>query len=195
MAVEELREAKRANSDLQAKLARKGGDISGGAPGALNWEAQKERLLASLEADDRDDEEAAEERQTIEGTIRITDQMVAQKDREIAELKRQVGDGSAHQQAAAADLLDHDETIRAEREKLQKAQEEWRQRIGQAEIDISVERAKLARERLELEEKSRVLQAEQAKCAPQGPSSGEPAKPQRGRWLARLGLKDLDDKS
>jgi hypothetical protein len=161
----------------------------------MDWESQKKRMLASLEEDDRDDEESVAERQTVEGTIRITDQIVEQKDREIAELKRLLegtSAGAGAGAAAVADLFDGDELIRQEREKLQLAQVEWREKIGKAEIDISVERAKIARERMELEEKLRLYQNEQA-TRPSDGASAVPEKPARGRWLSRLGLKDLND--
>jgi hypothetical protein len=192
LAVEDLREARRVNAELEAKLKRVKTDGAGAGSGGLDWEAQKEKLLASLEADDREDAEAVADRNTIEGTIRITDQIVAQKDREIAELKRLAGEQPEVDEAAVADLLDGDELVRKEREKLQQLEEEWRKKIGQAEIDISLERATLARQRNELEDKMRLLQAEQAK-RPAEENSDEPVKPQRGRWLARLGLKDLDE--
>ncbi len=202
MAVEEVRELKRTNAELENKLKSRGGNSgAGGSPapgGGLDWEAQKQRLLASLEADsdDEDDEAAREERTSIEGTIRITDQIVAQKDLEIAELKEQlehhVGMSDSSLSSAAAELLDNDEVIRQEREKLSQMQAEWREKIGEAEIEISVQRAKLARERAEVDEKLRQLQIEQENHVPHEDSS-EPGKPVRGRWLARLGLKDLDE--
>jgi chromosome segregation ATPase len=200
MAVDELRELKRANADLEAKLAkvRTGGSAATGLGGALDWEAQKQQLLASLEADDRDDGESIAERDTIEGTIQITDQIVAQKDQEISELKRLLEEQSndlnptAVGAAAVADLLDTDELVRQEREKLAQVQAEWREKIGRAEIDISVERAKIARDRAELEDKMRQYQLDQVTRA-QNDEPLDASKPVRGRWLARLGLKDLDD--
>lgn len=196
MAVEEVRELKRANSELESKLKAKG---SGAAPalggGGLDWEAQKQKLLASLEADDDDDEETVEERASIEATIRITDEVVAQKDREIAALKQQLedaGGGSGADLAAVASLLDSDEIIRQEREKLAQAQAEWREKIGQAEIEISVQRAKIARERTEIDEKARQFQIDQDN-RPMNADGSDSGKPTRGRWLARLGLKDLDE--
>ncbi len=156
MAVDEVRELKRTNAELESKLKARGMPTSSAPGGGLNWEAQKQKLLASLEADDDEDEEAREVRTTIEGTIRITDQIVAQKDEEITELKRSLDTRdpqSASPSAAITELLDHDETIRQEREKLTAMQAEWREKIGEAEIDISVQRAKLARERAELDEK------------------------------------------
>jgi predicted nucleic acid-binding Zn-ribbon protein len=199
MAVEEVRELKRINADLENKLKSRGNAAGAANPslgGGLNWEAQKQKLLASLEADsDDEDEEAREERINIEGTIRITDQIVAQKDREINELKQrleQAGGGESNA-AAVAELLDADEIIRQEREKLAAMQQEWRQKIGEAEIEISVQRAKLARERAELDDRIRQFQIEQESRSYNTEEPAEPGKPTRGKWLARLGLKDLDD--
>jgi len=198
LAVEELRELKRSNAELESKLAKS--RAGGGGPAipaaGLDWEAQKQRLLASLEAEaPTDDEEVLAERQTIEGTIRITDEVVAKKDEEIRELQRQLqnaGGGDSHaNQAAVAEVLDRDETIQQERERLQQIQREWREKIGRAETDLAVERAKLARERAELGEKLQQLEQRPELRS----SSAEPAetKPNRGRWLTRLGLKDIDE--
>lgn len=200
MALEELRETKRANTDLENKLAKarssSGGGKNAAAPATgLDWEAQKQRLLASLEEDRSMDEESVSERNTIEGTILITDQVVARKDEEIADLQRQLQELGGHsaesRMAAASEVLDHDDIIRQEREKLQQAQEEYRQRIGKAETDISLERAKLARERAELAE--RLQQLEQRTETRGSPSDSAENKPNRGRWLSRLGLKDIDE--
>ena len=136
-----------------------------------------------------------EERQSIENTIELTDRVVAEKDAEIDELRRQLESGStsgSSSAAAVAELLDGDEIIRAEREKLAQAQAEWRERIGKAEIDISMERAKIARERMELEEKMRHYQDDRPEESADT-TAEKSGKPVRGRWLTRLGLKDLND--
>lgn len=200
MALDELREIKRANTELEGKLAKArtsaGSGKSVSAPTAgLDWEAQKQRLLAELEEDHATDEESVAERNSIEGTILITDQVVARKDEEIAELQRKLqelgGNSVESRQAAASEMLDHDEIIRQEREKLQQIQEEYRQRIGKAETDISLERAKLARERAELAERMQQLeQRTETRGAATDPAE---SKPNRGRWLSRLGLKDIDE--
>jgi chromosome segregation ATPase len=199
LAMDELRETKRANAELETKLKSKGAGVVaiGVGSGALDWEAQKQRLLASLEADDVDqrDEDAVEERQSIENTIELTDRVVAEKDAEIEALRRQLESGAAggaSTAAAVSELLDSDEIIRAEREKLAQAQAEWRERIGKAEIDISMERAKIARERMELEERMRHYQDERPEESADT-SSEKSGKPVRGRWLTRLGLKDLTE--
>ncbi len=198
MAIEELRELKRTNAELETKLKNKGAVAVAAGGGALDWEAQKLKLLASLEADDvdPDDEEAVAERQSVEDAIQLTNQVVAEKDAEIEELRRQLdvagtNNGSATK-AAVSELLDHDEIIRAEREKLAQAQAEWREKIGKAEIDISVERAKIARDRMELEERLRSYQDEHPTDTSET-TTNQSGKPVRGRWLARLGLKDLTE--
>jgi len=203
MAVDDVRELKRQNSDLEAKLKARGN--SGGSTstpdtgGKLDWEAQKQRLLASLEADfDENDEDDSEAKLTIEGTIRITDEIVAQKDREIEELK-QLLDSQSHSYgevavgaSAIAQLLDEDELIQHEREKLRQLEAEMQQKLREAEVGISLERAKIARERSELDEKLQRLQEQQLTSA-EGDLAKGPGKPARGRWLTRLGLKDLEE--
>jgi len=136
---------------------------------------------------------------SIEGTIRITDGVVAQKEKEIQELKRLLDDQSSNLGSVAvgasaiAGMLDQDDLIRQERERLAEQQEEWREKLRQAEIDISVERAKIARERTELEEKLRAFQDEMAK-QPADDADKPKAEKQTGRrWLSRLGLKDSDE--
>jgi hypothetical protein len=84
--------------------------------------------------------------------------------------------------------------VREERENLQRIQEEWREKLRQSEVEISIERAKIARERLELEERMRSLELERTQSDAQGAdasSAGKKTKGRpRGRWLARLGLQD-----
>jgi len=200
MVLEDLKEMKLAKAELEEKMEkmRKSGVSAATPSGGLDWEAQKQRLLASLEADERHGEEAESERNTIEGTIQITDRIVEQKDQEITELRRLLEEQSnnlgsmAVGAAAVADLLDRDELIQQERKKLQQVEAEWREKIGKAEIAISLERAKIAREQAQLEEKLRQYQSDNAsRSHDQKPN--EPSKPVRGRWLSKLGLKDLDD--
>jgi hypothetical protein len=203
MALDELREAKRTNMELEIKLTKsRGSDASSSASmnTGLDWEAQKQRLLASLEADESDDEDAIAERHSIEGTIRITDQIVAKKDEELALLKQRLEElelnprTSGAKDKAVAEILDRDEIIQQEREKLKQLHAEWREKIGKAETDLSVERAKIARERAELANRMQSYQA----TAQSRTSSNEPSdagKPVRGRWLSRLGLKDVDENS
>ena len=140
-----------------------------------------------------------EQRLTAESAIQITDQIVAGKDREIMELRVLLSQQSSNigavavGAAAIAENLDGDELIQQEREKLQALQAEWRDKLRQAEIDLSIERARIARQRAEVEEKVSAYDSARAQHKADdnaGTSGGQPKQPTRGRWLARLGLKD-----
>jgi len=199
LALDDLRELKARNAELQQQLARLSSaaqtSVGSAAGGRLDWEAEKRRILAMLEsAEEGESATSQEERLKIEEIIQRTDAIIAEKDREIAEL-RQLLDAQASNLGAVAvgaaalgEILDQDAIIREERENLRKLQEQWREKLRQAEIELSLERAKIARERLQLEEKLRELEA-----ASLGKTS-EADKPARGRWLARLGLADGGEK-
>jgi hypothetical protein len=204
MALDDLRAEKARVADLERKLAQGGGRQAVSAAGGGNdWESMKKRMMEQLDQDfSEDDPQQAEERLKIEEVIRDTDRIVAEKDREIAELRQLLEEQSsswgsmAVGAAAIADVLDKDEIIQHERENLKKTQEEWREKMRQAEIDISMERAKIARERAELDEKLRVLQEQSQRGNAEPNAQGKDKskdKPQRGRWLTRLGLKDQDE--
>jgi chromosome segregation ATPase len=205
MAIEDLKAERARRLELEAQLARaKASASSSSSEGTLDWESQKRRLLASLEAD-FDDDEASEERKqqrlAIEDVIRKTDEIVAAKNREVESLEQLLKEQSSNVGAlgvgvnAVAEVLDKDEVIRQERENLLQLQNEWREKLRQAEIDISLDRAKIARERAELEQKlSEIRQAAAASASGGKPSSDKAdKKPSVRRWLSRLGLKDEDD--
>jgi hypothetical protein len=190
VAVHEIRELKTKNAELQQQASRGSGssrDATAAATTGFNWEQQKQRLMQQLESDftDREPKDKAA-KLSIESTIRITDQMIAEKDRQIADLKALLQDKTARSnEALSSELLDNDEQIRKERERLSRLEDEWRGKLRQAEIDISVERAKLARERSELEGKVRSFEESSG-----DKSGGKVGAKQSGRWLNRLGLKD-----
>lgn len=203
MAVEDLRELKTQNGDLRDQLAtakRSAAKSGGAAPAAfgesLSWEAQKKKLLAELEDYDGGTAEEKSAKLSIEGTIQITDGIVAEKEREIQELQRLLGEQSqnvgamAIGAAAIAEVLDTDSLIREERENLKKMQEEWREKLRQGEVEVALERAKLARQRLEMEEKLSQVEAERKKMAEiqkaGKKAGGEPSI--TSSWLAKLGL-------
>jgi hypothetical protein len=195
-ASQEVRDLKAKNADLQNGQETPPGDVATGvmsvvaSSASFDWEQQKQRMMQELESDlDTTDEQDQETRVSIEKTIRITDQVIAEKDRQIAQLKAQIESGveSDNEVKAANVDFDSDTQIREEREKLASLQDEWREKMRQAEIDISVQRAKLAREHSELEAKLRAAE----ESAPSEPT-GKPATKQTGRWLSRLGLKEDD---
>jgi chromosome segregation ATPase len=204
MSLEDLRELKTKNADLDKRLAAaraaKGMVPSESHSGGMDWESQKRRMLAQLESEhDEGDEEQKTARLEIESVIDITDAVAAEKDREIQELKQLLDQQSSNLGAVAVgaaafgEMLDKDEVIRQERERLQLLQVEWEGKLRQAEIDLSVQRAKLARERNELEEKQRHIdqqKTDQVNSDAEDTAAGKTKKPTRGRWLSRLGLKE-----
>lgn len=207
MAIADVRDLKRRNAELEEQLVvlRASGGAGPLRPRpdddiAPDWEATKRRLLETLEAEgSSNDPDTVAERMTVESTIQITDEIVTHKDQEIAELKVLLSQQSSNigtvavGAAAIAESFDRDALIVQEREKLQKLQEEWRDKLRQAEIDISIERARIARQRVEIDEKVSAYDSVQAQQRADDRSSNpgnQPKQPTRGRWLARLGLKD-----
>jgi len=201
MAVQEVRELKALNEQLAQQVEAKdcvSPEPSPAGGQGFDWETQKQRLLEQLESDfDSSDAEQAKDKMTVEGAIRITDQVVAEKEKEIEELKQLLDDQSNNVGAVAvgaisvAEVVDQDELVREERENLKRIQDEWHDKLRQAEVDISVERAKIARERMELDEKLRRLEAELPEGADgSGRDSDSAKKAPRGRWLTRLGLRE-----
>jgi chromosome segregation ATPase len=202
-ASQELEELKIRYNELQQEMARLSQNGRGTAAqvstGMLDWEAEKKRILAALEADHNEgNEEAQDEKLKIESVVQKTEQILADKNREIAELRelldsqtKQIG-SVAVGATAVGEMLDKDLIVQEERQNLKKLQDEWRNKLRQAEVEISLERAKVARERSQLEEKIRIL--EHQGVALKGElESKEPSKPSRGRWLSRLGLTDSEN--
>ena len=105
LAIDELRLTRNKNAELQQQVARARSTAAKLAqqarkPGWLDWEAEKLRILAALEADDDQDDEAQQsERLGIVEVLRITDEVIAAKDGEIQRLKKcleeQTRDGAA----------------------------------------------------------------------------------------------------
>ena len=199
MAMEDLRELRAANAELQQQLsdARAGKqETTVAAPGGtLDWEAEKQRILNTLEHESGDvDEQRAADQLEIEGVIQMTDKTLAEKDREIADLKLLLESQSdnigsvAVGAAALGEMLDSDPIICEERENLKRLQETWRKKLSQAEIEISTERAKLAREKLEIEEKVRLLEKSLSQQSGQPQENEGAGQPTQRRWLTRLGL-------
>src|SRR5207302_4616134 len=135
---------------------------------------------------------------SVEEAIRRADAAVALKEREIEQLQNLLEEQSssvgsmAVGAAAVAEVLDQDEIVRQERQNLQVLQDEWREKLRHAEVEISVQRAKLARQQAELEERARQLD-QQSHHDPAEEGGDRKEKPTRGRWLRRLGLKGIDE--
>ncbi len=195
MAVEDVRHLKQENAQLHEKLAKapQAANHSASTSGAMDWQSQKARLLATLESEDEEvlSHERREERMSIEETISTTDRVIADKEREIADLRAQLVDQSFAAVApvdVSNEVIDKDELIAAERAKLAALQKEWHDKLRTAEMEMSIQRAALARKESDIEHKLQAaLQA--AADAPNTPD-GKP----RRKWLSALGLQADDEK-
>ncbi len=170
----------------------------------LSWEQRKEQLLRQLEAqssDENNPEESKRVREVIESSQReidLRDELIRERDREIDELQmlmtRQstVTNGMAIGAAAIAQMLDADEFIRSERENLRRLQNEWEEKLRNAEIEISMERAKIARERSQHDVASATLTRKEENQAAIEVESYEKSdnNVRKRRWLSRLGIRD-----
>ena len=95
--------------------------------------------------------------------------------------------GMAIGAAAIAEMIDADELIQEERQRLQTLQSQWEEKFRQAEIDASLERAKLSRERQEVANKMADLdeRLDRIRRDAVQTQSGEG---HSRKWLAKLGL-------
>jgi hypothetical protein len=168
-------------------------------PGRLDWEAEKRRILAALEAEgDGDDRAQREERLKIEEVIRTTDEVIAAKDREIRELnallEEQSGNATAVTPAEASveQTMANEGALREEREKLKQLQAQWQEKIRQAEVELALERAKMARQRAELGGHAQTTEdvTPETPGTPVAKPKAEPST--QRRWMARLGLTEAD---
>ncbi|MEL6896650.1 MAG: hypothetical protein AAFP90_11150, partial [Planctomycetota bacterium] len=76
-----------------------------------------------------------------------------------------------------------------QRERMEKMSEEWEEKFRKAEIEASLLRAKLARERQQLEQRNAELEEQLAHLQrDQSQSSGGGGSSRK--WLDKLGLKD-----
>ena len=121
----------------------------------------------------------------------MTDAIVAQKDSEIAELKARLASGADSTLAEAGrdrkidELVDADEIIAEHRKRVAQLEREIEDKLRAAELELSVERARMARQKAELEDLRADLDAHRnAYDNEVGTASGAP----RRRWLSKLGL-------
>lgn len=202
MATQEIRELKQQLQEQAARPAPSSSPAAASKAAALDsksfdWETQKKRLLQELETDfDSSQPAQAKEKLRLEDVIRETDRIIAEKDRELADLRQLLEEQSScpgtpePDNAAREQLLDADEIVAAERAKVLQLQHEWQEKLRKTEVEISIERAKIARERLQLEEKIRAIQvhSDQIEDDARKSDDSKSGSPPRGRWLNRLGL-------
>ncbi len=182
------------SNDLGSRLA-KFGPAPGQKSETLSWEQRKEALLQQLEAETHA-ETPCDPRKVldIERILEQTTSEIDRRDQEIADLKTLIEqqsiahDGMSIGVAAVAEMIESDALIISERLRLKELRDDWEQKQRQAEIEMSLERAKLARERLEIQEKIQRYEENNSSQTDDEKQSGKTRT--RGRWLARLGLRD-----
>ncbi|WDQ15761.1 hypothetical protein PSR62_19255 [Rhodopirellula sp. P2] len=188
-----------------------------GCDDSMSWEERKAKILEQMENDDFNEESFLEslsqssqdiaasiDPDWIHNPVAFIDDLVdrlAQAEQTIAERNAEIhelqillqnradtrNDNVAFGAAAIAGMVDSDELVMAERARLAELKTEWEDKFRTAEIEVSLERAKLSRERQtlarraeELEEQIEQLQREK-RDARDYPKAGR-------RWLAELGL-------
>jgi len=185
--------------ELVDRLASLKGPSTNERTAALSWEERKRELLQQLETESNSE---SSENPSIDAELQRLlvekNQELASREQEIRELRNLVEQQSISQNglaigaAAVADIVEADDIIIAERMKLREMQHDWEEKQRQSEIEMSLERAKLARERLELQDKLREIQQLQKGIGTteDNASSDKSSNKRRGNWFARLGLKD-----
>lgn len=188
---------------------------------ALSWEDRKQLILQQLEADtfDADDfvesitqeltlDEANDQTpcspqelfEELVSRLQSSESELAQRKAEISELQMLLDQQSETREggvaigaAAIAQMVDSDELVMQERERLQVLQDQWEEKFRQSEIEASLERAKLSRERQQLAKKTEQLEEELEHLRREERQSFDPAESGTSRrWLAKLGLSDAD---
>jgi hypothetical protein len=199
---DEVRELKARNASLQRQLldlqsSAAGRGAAAAAPAAANnWETQKRKLLANLATDDPHDSEATERRLKIEEIVARTDKIIAEKNCEIEELKYLLDHQSSSLGSLAVgaealgQIFDQDAVILEERQRLQQLQDETQAKLRAAEIEIAMERARLARREAEIEEKILNNNLRQSTAEAESEALAPTGRPIRGRWRTQLGLTD-----
>lgn len=184
---------------------------------ALSWEERKSLILQQMENDSFDADAFVEsigdsgkdaDGQGFESNDPsvILDQLIQRLQRaeaESADRKIEVGElrmlldqqsetregGIAIGAAAIASMVDSDELVAQERQRLQTLQDQWEAKFRQSEIEASLERAKLSRERRELAKRTESLEEELEHLRRAARMNIEPNESGTSRrWLAKLGL-------
>lgn len=200
LALEDIRRLQAENQELRQQVEKlASGQKTFGQQSEESWEAFKRRMLQSLEAEGTEeaeqmDEARRQERVQIQEVIAKTEAALAAKDRELESMRHLLENQATNLgamavgAAAVGELLDHDEIIRQQRETLQRLEAEWREKLRQAEVELSLERAALARQRAELDEKLRQMEELQTQGLA-GSSETPPQKP-AGGWRSFFGLNE-----
>lgn len=171
---------------------------------SMSWEQRKAAILEQLQREESGGGLAAGESSSIRQMLSKTESEITRRDEEIAELRElleqqsstihatNAGDEVAIGAAGIAMMFDTDALIQEERDRLKEIQAEWEEKLRQAEVELSLERAKLARGRRELEQKQSDLEDRLKQLERDCPAElrQDSDKTPRRRWFKQLGLSD-----
>jgi len=187
------------NRELATSLARstvkRSISNSSDSDPTMSWEKRKEMMFAQDQAESDYSAPIAHQDDEARRNIAMLQTALEAKEAELDELRNlleqrpaQCDEGTTFGAAAIAQLMDNDELVVEERQRLQDLQIEWEAKFREIEIATSIERAsfsrehqKLQRRNVELEEQMEHLKQELRQEAIAGPN-------QSRRWLAKLGL-------
>lgn len=161
---------------------------------AVSWEEQKQRMLANLE-NESNDGSSTHDPSLVQNKIEEYERVIQQKDHTIAQLeillKEQESENlaviSEEQKEQRQMIIDKDEIIAMERSRLSDLEKQWREKIGEAEIELSRERARLSRDRAALENQIEELE-EKTKEVDSKLNSIDSKEPKKRKWMEQLGL-------
>jgi hypothetical protein len=201
-------ELEQQNSDLAAQLASSHVCEADPHHDTLTWADRKQLILQQLEEGSFDAAEFHASLQAGEQATAPTDRIecadpieyierlhreLATRDEAVRELQHLLGQRSDQTSAsvtlgaaAIADLMDSDELVREERARLQALQLEWEEKFRKAEVELSLERAKISRERRELAGRQSQLEHELELLRLKALQASEKDAPRK--WLSQLGL-------
>jgi multidrug efflux pump subunit AcrA (membrane-fusion protein) len=123
----------------------------------------------------------------------MTDDLVAEKDREIAQLQEKLESNplpEANEPSESElyhEAVDADEAIIAQRAKLAELEEKMTEQLRQAELEMSINRAKIAREQAEVAD-ARIEIDNLRSSLPEAGSDDSGGKGAKGKWFSKLGL-------
>ena len=212
---DELDESRQQNETLAAKLANQSVAAVASSPAesgeSLSWEERKQLIMDQMENEPPSDHSngvvpcdtdvgADLESDPAKALIGRLQSEVEASNREVAELRQlleqqsQTCDGGVAIGAAAiAGMIDDDELIQQERVRLQQLQKDWEEKFREGEIEASLERAKLSRERQEVARQKVELEVQLERLQREFKDSDGGGSTRR--WLTKLGLSDADQSS
>ncbi len=186
------------NEELAGQIAqvsvRRSIDRSSDSDATLTWEQRKALLFAQDEeivvTDSGSTVELSQTVERLRTDIQTRDDEIAQLRELLEQRPAQCEEGTAFGAAAIAQLIDSDELVQEERQRLQDLQVEWEGKFRKMEIAASIERANLARERQQLEKQNIALEEQIAHMRRELRQEELTGPNQTRRWLAKLGLAD-----